>query len=371
MNVCSALVYLHSSNRDKDSEFFEAFSHRDLKPENIMYQDGVAKLIDFGVAKMSRRSTRGTTVQGTYTWMSPEEVVPDSSKTYTLCDMFSFGLIVKWLLVGIRDDIPFKDMPTDLHITQELGRLYSRGGSLVHPYVENLNLVPPVFRLLIQYCTAIEPSKRWTASIALWELYQLKQRLAAQSQPASSLSPLAALQGEHRQSAAASRTSLPTPARSSPGAALSLLPHQTEPVTCVSSADWPSLLQKIQDALAPEAVASFKYYRNMGFAATLCGEMSDIALAEVQSMDSSHYAAASKALHAIVAGQAKPTTAEILESLFAQVKRALPRIKSEQEEAKNAGDHHKSAALQELRCALMLICAFSFELFHILQGVTH
>jgi hypothetical protein len=59
VDICSALVYLHSYKR-YDSELTEAHAHCDLKPDNIMYQDGVAKLIDFGIAKVSIRSTRGT-----------------------------------------------------------------------------------------------------------------------------------------------------------------------------------------------------------------------------------------------------------------------------------------------------------------------
>jgi serine/threonine protein kinase len=58
MGICGALVYMHSSKREKGSEFSDSYSHRDLKPENIMYQDGVAKLIDFGVAIVSKHSTQ-------------------------------------------------------------------------------------------------------------------------------------------------------------------------------------------------------------------------------------------------------------------------------------------------------------------------
>ena len=36
MGVCSALVYLHSSDRDGSLQS-EAHAHCDLKPENIMY----------------------------------------------------------------------------------------------------------------------------------------------------------------------------------------------------------------------------------------------------------------------------------------------------------------------------------------------
>ena len=182
IGICSALVYLHSSKRDaasreKSSEFSESHSHRDLKPENVMYQDGVAKLIDFGVAKMSRQSTHGTSIQGTYNWMSPEQALTDARKTFTQCDMFSFGLISKWLLSGVRDEVPFKDVPTD-HIIMEHRRIYMSGGYVTHPYVADLSLVRPEFRLFIQCCTATDASKRWTAPKAMLELRQLKSRLA-------------------------------------------------------------------------------------------------------------------------------------------------------------------------------------------------
>ena len=137
-----------------------------------MYQNGVVKLIDFGTAKLSAFSTRGTSVQGTYNWMSPEQAVSDAKKTYTLCDMFAFGLIVKWLLVGLRDDVPFKDLPTD-RIIKEHDHLLRSAGSSVHPYVKDLSLVPPVFRSLVLFCTATDPKERCTAAEAMLELHDL------------------------------------------------------------------------------------------------------------------------------------------------------------------------------------------------------
>lgn len=185
LDICSALVYLHSSKRDSPSrdklpEFSESHSHRDLKPENVMYQDGVAKLIDFGVAKMSRHSTHGTSVQGTYNWMSPEQAMTDARKTFTQCDMFSFGLMSKWLLAGFREDVPFKDMPTD-HIIMEHRRICMSGGYMTHPYVADLSLVRPDFRSFIQCCTSTDASKRWTAPKAMLELRRLLSRLTVAS----------------------------------------------------------------------------------------------------------------------------------------------------------------------------------------------
>jgi hypothetical protein len=292
--------------------------------------------------------------------MSPEQGISKVKKTYTLCDMFSFGLIVKWLLVGARDDIPFKDAEFD-DIALEHRDLHSSAGSMVHPYIQDLSLVPPIFRTLIQSCAATDTKKRWTAKKAMWELCQLKSRLTAARvsiyTPASSGSRDAALQGGHRQrtppppaqAAAAARASLPLLVRNAPGAALSAQALQTTPVPAVSCADWPTLLQQLRGVLTTEAVASVKYYRNMAFAANVCDELSDAEAAEGVLADAAHFAAASKKLHSIVAGQGSPTSAETLTSLLAQVNHAVPAIETAQDAAKTAKEYSKAADLQELR----------------------
>ena len=70
-------------------------------------------------------------------------------KNYTLCDMFAFGLIVKWLIVGDAADVPFAGLPAD-QIIRVHGSLESSGGTMVHPFIADLSRVPPVFRPIIQ-----------------------------------------------------------------------------------------------------------------------------------------------------------------------------------------------------------------------------
>jgi serine/threonine protein kinase len=359
IGICSALVYLHSSNRD-GSEPTEAHAHCDLKPENIMYQDGMVKLIDFGIARVSIRSTYGSSVKGTLNWMSPEQCGVAARKTYTLCDMFSFGLIVKWLLVGAREDVPFKDSHIE-YIREQHVRLLNSSGCLLHPYVEDLSLVPPVFRPLIQFCTATDSGKRWTAPKAMWELHELKLRLTIAEEGQLMSSPNfvhnTALKYRHHQPSlqslaqetAASWTPLPPAGSISPGAANPSKKPQTLPVSDTSSSKWLSLLEQMRGALKPEAVASIAYHRNVVFAATLCGEFSDADAAGGALADAAHFAAASKTLNVIATSLESPTSAEVLASLLAKVRDAIPYIEAALETAKSDTDYSKAAELQNLK----------------------
>ncbi len=86
--------------------------HRDLKPANLMLaEDGVLKIIDFGVACLVDKETEKEDVFGTLIYMSPEQVRGEAVDCRT--DVYSLGLIVYELLTGHN---PFPQTTTDADV---------------------------------------------------------------------------------------------------------------------------------------------------------------------------------------------------------------------------------------------------------------
>lgn len=100
MQVCEALHHAHEA-RDKAGRPLRIV-HRDVTPQNVMLtRDGVAKLMDFGVAKTDARAeTEAGAVKGTFSYMAPEQV--RSRPVDRRADVFSVGVILYELTTGSR-----------------------------------------------------------------------------------------------------------------------------------------------------------------------------------------------------------------------------------------------------------------------------
>jgi len=156
--VCYALGYAHRHD----------MIHRDVKPANVIVQtDGVAKLLDFGIARQEKtdgRLTRTGHVIGTIQYMAPERLKDEAFDGRS--DIFSVGVMMFQLLTG---QLPFTG---DYSIVEKI--LTGK-----HPPLSQfLKEYPPVLDGILDRALAKNPADRYsTADEMAAEIASLAEEL--------------------------------------------------------------------------------------------------------------------------------------------------------------------------------------------------
>ncbi len=143
--------------------------HRDIKPANIMItDDGLAKIVDFGVAKLvgSTRVTRVGTTVGTAAYMSPEQALGEEVDQRT--DIWSLGVVLAEMLTG---EPPFRGENEQAILYNILNREPQTAKGLTTE-------VPKDLETIIRKCLVKDPKKRFFSARELAQfLEELKLKL--------------------------------------------------------------------------------------------------------------------------------------------------------------------------------------------------
>jgi serine/threonine protein kinase len=99
LQVARGLHHAHTASHDGEPL---QIIHRDVKPSNILLrQDGVVKVMDFGIAKVAMSDALSTATgltKGTPSYMSPEQIGAEALDPRS--DLFALGAVMHYMLTG-------------------------------------------------------------------------------------------------------------------------------------------------------------------------------------------------------------------------------------------------------------------------------
>jgi len=171
MQACAGLHAAHELRNNEGK--LVGLVHRDVSPQNILVtHEGVAKVVDFGVAKataMGGGATVAGQIKGKVAYMAPEQI--KGAAIDRRVDLFALGIVMYALTTGKH---PFRR-------ESEAATMYNicAPQPVMPPRKVNAAYPPEVERIIVK-ALAKEPDKRYqTANEMLRDLDQLPSHLRA------------------------------------------------------------------------------------------------------------------------------------------------------------------------------------------------
>jgi eukaryotic-like serine/threonine-protein kinase len=147
----------------------EGIVHRDLKPANVMLTSAGAKLLDFGLAKLTAPETAGLapswlattregpatalgTILGTLPYMAPEQL--EGKEADARSDVWALGCVLYEMATGCR---AFEGATGASLITAIMS-------AEPPPVAASQPLTPAAFEHVVRQCLAKDPDERWQSA---------------------------------------------------------------------------------------------------------------------------------------------------------------------------------------------------------------
>ncbi len=136
--------------------------HRDIKPSNIVITaNGIAKVIDFGIARMRRWGVKTTkdTLLGTALYMPPEQLLSERGVPSPQWDFYALGLVLYEALAGAH---PMGLIHEDDNMAAVCNRHLT---TRPEPLAEIAARVPRDLGYVVERAIDAEPARRWSSMV--------------------------------------------------------------------------------------------------------------------------------------------------------------------------------------------------------------